>query len=102
MISKEAQRVNKSITIDSDVIKALIGSASYGNVGQLKSNIQLMCAKGFLDSIKYDGMINIAFKSLTNEIREGILNFKEETKGADIIANSITINPDGTKNFFRS
>lgn len=102
LISKEAQRVNKSITIDSDVIKALIGSASYGNVGQLKSNIQLMCAKGFLDSIKYDGMINIAFKSLTNEIREGILNFKEETKGADIIPNSITINPDGQKIFLEA
>lgn len=47
LISKEAQRVNKTIKISSEAVKAFIGSTTYGNVGQLKSNIQLACAKGF-------------------------------------------------------
>ena len=59
LLSKEAQRVNKTIKISSEAVKALIGSTSYGNVGQLKSNIQLVCAKGFLNCINTDKYIDI-------------------------------------------
>ncbi|MDF2883175.1 MAG: sugar transporter subunit, partial [Clostridiaceae bacterium] len=37
LLSNEAHRVNKPIKIEADAVKALIGSASYGNIGQLKS-----------------------------------------------------------------
>ncbi|AQS10043.1 regulatory protein LuxO [Clostridium saccharobutylicum] len=69
LLSKEAQRVNKTIKISSEAIKALIGSTTYGNVGQLKSNIQLVCAKGFFDCINKKGeqihkFINALYKGI--------------------------------------
>ena len=48
MVSMEAARIQRRISLSEDVVKALIGSVSYGNVGQLKSNVQLVTARGSL------------------------------------------------------
>ncbi|HFL3828701.1 TPA: sigma 54-interacting transcriptional regulator, partial [Clostridioides difficile] len=58
LMGTEAYRINKPINIDRESVKALIGSSTYGNIGQLKSNIQLVCAKAFLDSIENPGSIS--------------------------------------------
>jgi len=106
LISKEAQRVNKIIKISAEAIKALIGSNSYGNVGQLKSNIQLACAKGFLNCINTDESIDINLKLLPPNIKNGILVFgnkvKENAAAWNIIPNTITIQPDGNKTFLEA
>ncbi|EKQ57802.1 MULTISPECIES: sigma-54-dependent transcriptional regulator [unclassified Clostridium] len=106
LISKEAQRVNKTIKISAEAIKALIGSTSYGNVGQLKSNIQLACAKGFLNSINTDECIDINLKLLPPNIKNGILAFgnkiKDNATAWNIIPNTITIQPDGDKTFLET
>ncbi len=46
LLSLEANRINKQIRLTEDVVQALLGSVTFGNVGQLKSNIQLVCAQG--------------------------------------------------------
>ena len=106
LISKEAQRVNKTIKISSEAIKALIGSTSYGNVGQLKSNIQLVCAKGFLNCINTNKDIDINLTLLPPNIKNGILTFGNKTKDNttmwNMIPNSITIQPDGNKTFLET
>lgn len=79
LLSQESSRVNKPIKISSDVVKALIGSCSYGNVGQLKSNIQLICAKGFLNCINTNNeYIELDFKTLPNNVKEGFFNLKRK------------------------
>ena len=80
LLSKEANRVNKSIKLESDVVKAIIGSASYGNVGQIKSNIQLVCAKGFLNSIDKSDNIEITFNSLPTEVKNGLFSLAGKRK----------------------
>ncbi|WP_026886689.1 sigma 54-interacting transcriptional regulator [Clostridium beijerinckii] len=106
LISKEAQRVNKAIKISAEAIKALIGSTSYRNVGQLKSNIQLACAKGFLNSINTDDCIDINLNLLPPNLKSGILAFSNKIKDNatvwDIIPNAITIQPDGDKTFLET
>jgi transcriptional regulatory protein LevR/transcriptional regulator with AAA-type ATPase domain len=106
LISKEAQRVNKTIKISAEAIKALIGSTSYGNVGQLKSNIQLACAKGFLNCINTDECIDINLKLLPPNIKNGILTFgnkiKDNATAWNIVPNTITIQPDGNKTFLET
>ena len=106
LISKEAQRVNKTIKISSEAVKAFIGSTSYGNVGQLKSNIQLACAKGFLNCINTDKCIDINLKLLPPNIKNGIFTFVNKTKDNatlwNIIPNTITIQPDGNKTFLET
>ena len=103
LLSKEAQRVNKTIKISSEAIKALIGSTTYGNVGQLKSNIQLVCAKGFFNCINTDKNIEINLTLLPPNIKSGLLSFGNQTKDNstmwNMIPSNITIQPDGSKTF---
>lgn len=106
LIAKEAQRVNKTIKISAEAIKALIGSTYYGNVGQLKSHIQLACANGFLNCINTVEPIEITLNLLPPNIKNGMLTFgnkaKCNTTAWNIIPNTITIQPDGKKTFFET
>lgn len=101
LLSKESHRVNKPIKVSSEVIKALIGSSSYGNIGQLKSNIQLICAKGFLNSISNDECIELDFKKLPTKIKDGLFNIGNRSRELEqigsIIESSILVTPKGYK-----
>ncbi|KLU74821.1 sigma 54-interacting transcriptional regulator [Clostridium botulinum] len=103
LLSNESHRVNKTIKISCDVIKALIGSASFGNIGQLKSNIQLICARGFLNSIKNNKEIEIDLDMLPNNIKNGLISIAAKRKEAEeisyLIPSNLTINPKIYKGF---
>lgn len=72
MLSVEANRIHKKIYFDEDVARSLIGSVTYGNVGQLKSNVQLVCAQGFLNNIQTQDAIYLHFDQLPPSIKEGL------------------------------
>lgn len=97
LLSKEARRVNKKISITEDVVKALIGSVTYGNIGQLKSNIQLICARGFLNFMDKES-IDIDFKMLPSSIKEGLLNFRNKRKDieeiSDLVNGKLIVTPN--------
>ncbi len=78
LLANEAHRVNKPIKVDAESVKAIIGSASYGNIGQMKSNVQLVCATGFLNSINNKDFIEIDFKSLPSDIKNGIFSLSSK------------------------
>lgn len=98
LLHNEAVRVNKPIKISVEGIKALIGSTTFGNIGQLKSNIQLLCAKGFLNSINEDGYIDINLKMMPNNIQSGLIGIsskiKEKEEILNIIPSDLIINPE--------
>ncbi|CZQ81062.1 sigma 54-interacting transcriptional regulator [Trichococcus ilyis] len=73
MVAIEANRIQRSIHVKQDAVKALIGSVTYGNVGQLKSNVQLVCARAFLNYMN-SSEISITLDELTPEIQNGLLN----------------------------
>ena len=72
----------------------------------MKSNIQLACAKGFLNCINTDESIDINLKLLPPNIKNGILTFgnkvDENATAWNIIPNTITIQPDGNKTFLET
>ncbi|MGC6769094.1 sigma-54-dependent transcriptional regulator [Enterococcus sp. LJL128] len=72
MVALEASRIQRKISLSEDVVKALIGSVTYGNVGQLKSNVQLVTARGFLNHIDQPEMV-ITMDELTDGIKQGML-----------------------------
>ncbi len=80
LLSNEAHRVNKPIRIEDEAAKALLGNTTSGNIGQLKSNIQLVCAQGFLNSFDQDTDIVIDFKTLPIEIKDGFFHFSGRRK----------------------
>lgn len=50
-IEGEASRIKKDIVVNKSVIKNLLNYECIGNIGQLKSDIKLVCANAFLDTI---------------------------------------------------
>lgn len=73
LFQDEVQRIKKPIRIGMECVKALVGSIGGGNVGQLKSNIKLLCAQAFLSCIDKPDYIEIDFKMLPQEIKDGLL-----------------------------
>lgn len=100
LFANEAHRVNKPIKVAAEVVKALIGSVSYGNIGQLKSNIQLICAKGFLNSIhENNDEIELDFKILPSNIREGLFDIgksRKEIEEIGAVLSQLYITPEGS------
>lgn len=72
MVAQEAKRIQRTITLTEDVVKALLGSVSFGNIGQLKSNVQLICARGFLNHMQQE-QIEIDLDDLSEGIRSGLI-----------------------------
>ncbi|MBP2633385.1 MAG: levR [Firmicutes bacterium] len=101
LLSDEVQRINKPVKITVESIKALIGSIGSGNVGQLKSNIKLLCAKAFLNGIDNPNYIEIDFKILPSKIKTGLLtlsaNRKELSELSTYIDEPLFIMPEGEK-----
>ncbi|MFA6851432.1 MAG: PRD domain-containing protein, partial [Selenomonadaceae bacterium] len=101
LLTDEAQRINKPVKISIESIKALIGSISTGNVGQLKSNIKLLCAKAFLNGIDNPQYIEIDFKMLPSNIKNGLLtlsaNRKELAELSNFINEPLLVSPPGEK-----
>lgn len=71
----EFDKIQKPITIKKSVLKSLLGYQCVGNVGQLKADINLICARSYLDSISnHEERIQVTKKVLPSYILEGILN----------------------------
>lgn len=51
LFHEEAKRINKTISITSDVIKLLLQYDWPGNIGQLKNEIKILCGNGYVNSI---------------------------------------------------
>lgn len=71
LISIEAKRVQKNIQIEDKVMQAILGSVTYGNVGQLKSVIQMVCARGFLESVNNKSDITLKYDTLATILEDG-------------------------------
>lgn len=97
LVGQEARRIQRRISLTEDVVKALIGSVSYGNIGQLKSNIQLACARGFLDHM-HDEEIVITMAHLPEGIRSGVMILANQrdslTELSQLLEPKLTIYPD--------
>ena len=68
--SMESRRLNREICVRADVLKCLVSYEYTGNVGQLKSDIQVCCAKAFLESkMKQRDQIIVTFDCLSDLMR---------------------------------
>ncbi|HHQ2310728.1 TPA: sigma 54-interacting transcriptional regulator [Enterococcus faecium] len=74
LFANEAKRIQKVFRIDIDVMSALIQNVGYGNVGQLKSHIQLVCAQAFLNNLDKDEEIHVKISDLPDELKGKLLS----------------------------
>ena len=76
---EESKRIKEPIVVSKEVIKAFLLYNCPGNIGQLKSDIQLVCAKAFLEYMSYKKTkMEIKINQLTSNIREGLLELKDK------------------------
>jgi transcriptional regulatory protein LevR/transcriptional regulator with AAA-type ATPase domain len=101
LLSEEAQRIHKPVRITFESVKALLGSIGAGNVGQLKSDIKLLCAKAFLNGIDNPEYIEIDFKMMPGNLKNGLLTLsadrKELAELAKYLDGPLLIAPTGEK-----
>lgn len=74
----ESTKLNKEIYVSLNSLRALLSYDCPNNIGQLKSDVQLLCAKAyseFLTNVKCD--VRIASRNLPSYIKEGLYKEKE-------------------------
>ena len=101
LFTDEAQRVKKPIRISVEAVKSLIGSIGTGNVGQLKSNIKLLCAQAFLNGIDNPDFIEVDFRMLPQAVKNGLLtlsaNRQALTELTKYLAEPLVVEPPGRR-----
>lgn len=73
----ESTRMNAPIHVALDVMKSYLLYECYGNIGQLKSDIQVACAKSFLTYVMdKEDCVKIDVRDLNLHVKKGLLKIK--------------------------
>jgi transcriptional regulator with AAA-type ATPase domain/transcriptional regulatory protein LevR/mannitol/fructose-specific phosphotransferase system IIA component (Ntr-type) len=92
--SRESTRTNTPVVVDSEVIRAMLLYDCPGNVGQLWSDIQVSCAKGFLERIvNQTDSIRITADDLPQHTRKGLLKIQNRGEVESLTHGCLEISP---------
>ncbi|MEC3605832.1 sigma 54-interacting transcriptional regulator [Bacillus glycinifermentans] len=91
LLGKEAERIKKNLNVHIDVYNALIHSATFGNVGQLKSNVQLVCAHGFLHHLDRDDVVELTVRDLPDDIKQDWISSSKNIERSKMISEYVNI-----------
>ncbi|MEG0093513.1 MAG: sigma 54-interacting transcriptional regulator [Erysipelotrichaceae bacterium] len=87
--SQEYTQMNVPIYVKDKVIKALLSYECVGNIGQLKADIRLLCANGFLEyKSKNLKEIRISSKLLQDNVYRGLINIKNKKELNSLFKNN--------------
>lgn len=75
---QESKRINKNFIIKKDVMKCLLNYECRGNIGQLKSDIQVTCARAFSKSDAESDTVLVDVDSLRAYIKNDIHIYKDD------------------------
>ena len=94
----EAINLKQPIKMAPEVLKALaLYDFKSGNIGQLRSEIKLLCANAFLQHLQNDQAIYVGYQMLNKNIRDVLFNYikmdKTVTRYLDMFSEDIVIMP---------
>ena len=93
--SEESLRTNMDIVVDENALKSFLGYNCLGNVGQLSSDIKLVCARAYLNAIMdNNNVLKIDRTILPDHIMKGIIDASANKEIASICD---TVGPLGLK-----
>ncbi|MBS4535087.1 sigma 54-interacting transcriptional regulator [Clostridium sp. D2Q-14] len=91
----ESRRIGCELQVKEDVLKCLLDAEYQGNLGQLKSDIQVCCAKAFLDAkIRHKDTIVVRLDSLSEELKESYDDRLVRKEINDLIYSDIYYSPE--------
>ncbi|WP_055669665.1 sigma 54-interacting transcriptional regulator [Desnuesiella massiliensis] len=77
----ESVRIGKDIFVRRDVIKAFMTYDCPGNIGQLKSDIQVCCARGFLNStLNNRDKVKVNFQHIPDHVKDQLISSNKNHK----------------------
>lgn len=91
LFGNESKRIQKTMRINIDVFSALIQAANFGNVGQLKSHVQLICAQAFLNNLHQTEEIEIRLRDLPAEIQSDWASSRTNLEKAKELSGLISV-----------
>ena len=90
-IKEESVRLGKSIYISKNSIISFLLYDCSNNIGQLRSDVQLSCAKAFLNyKVNKSNFILIDQSELQSRVQKGIINLKSHRKEVEKISNNMS------------
>lgn len=63
----ETKRIDRNLSVDREVFEIILSQENVGNVGQIKSEIQLSCAQAFLNDFETKDEIRVEIKNLPEQ-----------------------------------
>lgn len=101
----ECLNLNMEIRISPEVLKALsLYNFTRGNIGQLKSEIRLLCAKSFLNHLQNNKIISIEFEMLGKDIIDYVFNNnktgKNEKNYLGLFNDYLILSPSSSEHFY--
>lgn len=95
---KEMHRLQKKIIVKADAIKALMFYDCPGNIGQIRSDIQVGCARGFLNCMADKSHeVVITMHDMPSYVKNGMLKMdKRDPEINSIVNKNLIINEDKT------
>lgn len=100
----ESVRLGKDIFVGRDVIKSFMTYDCPGNIGQLKSDIQVSCARGFLNStINNKEKVRVTFQHIPAHVKEQVVTFNINDKELEKYAvEDIIVSSKGVEVLYRT
>lgn len=93
----ESVRLGKKIRVKAEVVRCLLAGEYPGNVGQLKADIQVCCAKAFLESKKQERQtITVTTASLADAMKREADRPELQGEIARMASSDLYISPDET------
>lgn len=98
----EAINIKKTINIAPEVLKALaLYEFKDGNIGQLRSEIKLLCANAFLQYLQNNQTLYVYYQSMNKDIRDVLFNYEKidinTRQYLDTFSEDIIIRPQKNK-----
>ncbi len=104
LLLKEARCIKRPIHMSGDAVKALLGSIGPGNIGQLESNVRMLCAQALLNSSEKKDL-RIEYKMLPQKLKSGLLAMSTKRRDmatiAAAIGNEIDVCPERGNGFLQ-
>lgn len=99
----EAVRIKREISVSANSIRQLLLYESTGNIGQLKSDIQLGCANAFLNAVSQrSGTVHVHCTDFSSNVNMGLLTYKNHWMNIDKLVKEgelLHFTADGMDNF---
>lgn len=94
-IREEASRIQLGIRVSYNAMVALLMYECQGNIGQLRSDIQVACARAFLKHMaQKDEGLKIEINDLAHQVVKGLLYFTEQRHAVEaILEGDLEISP---------